>query len=129
MVMVHRLSLWAGPKSRSRRKKLISVREEHLLPYQRGLITDSVPELLVDITFQIIFIEIGTRKQRAMICSISCGERFSFTQRIDVCTLSSVLSSEVRDWRDSPLNPWKKYSLIIAFLSFSSFHIFIIYYC
>ena len=109
-MMVHKFSIWAGSKSRSRRKKLIAVWEEHSLPYQGGLITDSVPELLVDTIFQILFIEIGTWKQQAMSCSISCGDRFSFTQRIGVCTHSLVLSSELRGWRDSPLNHCKKYS-------------------
>lgn len=73
-----------------------------------GLVTGSVPESLVDMIFQIHFIEIGSWKQQEMICSISYGEKFSFTQRIGVCVLSSVLSSEERDQRDSLFNPCKK---------------------
>lgn len=103
--MVHKLSLWAGSKHRSRRKKLITVWEEHSLPYLGGLITGSVPELLADIIFHVLFIEIGTWKQQVMIYSICYAERFSFTQRISVCTLPLVLSSEVSDWSDRPWTP------------------------
>jgi len=118
MMMVHKLFLWAGSKSRSRRKKFINIWEEHSLLHQGGLISVSVPALPVDIIFQILFTKIGTWKLRTMIYGISYRERFLFTQRIVVCTLSLLMSSEVREWRDSPLNLSTKYTFIVDFVFF-----------
>lgn len=120
--MLDKLSLWAGSKCRSRRKKLISIWEEHSLPYFGGLITGSVSELLAAIIFQILLIEIGTSKQQVMVCSISCAERFSFSQRIWLCTLPTVLSSELRDCRD---RPWTPARIALSKLHLCSFLLFI----